>query len=171
MCVRACARALPSIRTHVFKCVFVCVRMRFFFFSSLKLSCMRARLHKTRAHACVNVLVRSKREWMGGRGYTACVCSYHKQDTTLHGWTFLRLRADGGGGGGAEGWGEGSVLLSCLSSQQHASVSEGWICSDICHTEIEVADQTYYLTHSTLTPGQRVPALTLYRQAPGRGHW
>ena len=38
------------------------------------------------------------------------------------------------------------------------------------HTEIEVADQTTYLTQSqyTGTPGQPVPALTLQRQAPGR---
>ena len=40
-------------------------------------------------------------------------------------------------------------LLGCLTSQQHSSVSQGWICSDnctCCHTEIEVADQTFYLT-------------------------
>ena len=36
-------------------------------------------------------------------------------------------------------------LLGCLTSQQHASVSQGRICSDkftCCHTEIEVADQS-----------------------------
>ena len=38
-----------------------------------------------------------------------------------------------------------------------------------CHTEMEVADQTFYLTHSTLTSDQPVPALTLWCQAPGRG--
>ena len=37
-----------------------------------------------------------------------------------------------------------------------------------CHTEEEVADQTFYLTHSTLTLGQIVPALTLKHQVPGR---
>ena len=40
-------------------------------------------------------------------------------------------------------------LLACLTSQQHASVSQGRICSDnftCCHTEIEVADQKFYLT-------------------------
>ena len=34
-------------------------------------------------------------------------------------------------------------FAGCLMSQQHASVSQGWICSDnstCCHTEIEVAD-------------------------------
>ena len=54
--------------------------------------------------------------------------------------------------------------LFCLTSQQHASVSQGRICSDnftCCHTEIEAADQTFHLTrHSILTPGQPVPALT-----------
>ena len=53
------------------------------------------------------------------------------------------------------------LFVGCLTSQQHASVSQGWMCSDnltCCHTEIEVADQTFYLTHS---PGRPVPALTL----------
>ena len=64
----------------------------------------------------------------------------------------------------------GQELLGCLTSQQHASVSRtdlhNFTC---CHTEIEVSDQTFYLTHSILTPGRPVPALTLLCQAPGRG--
>ena len=46
------------------------------------------------------------------------------------------------------------LLVGCLTSQQHASVSQGRICSDnftCCHTEIEVADQTFYLTQSQYT--------------------
>ena len=45
-------------------------------------------------------------------------------------------------------------FVSCLTSQQHASVSQGRICSDnfTCyHIEIEVADQTFYLTQSQST--------------------
>ena len=45
-------------------------------------------------------------------------------------------------------------LVGCLTSQQHASVSQGRICSDnftCCHTEIEAADQTIYLTRSQYT--------------------
>ena len=45
-------------------------------------------------------------------------------------------------------------LLACLTSQQHASVSQGRICSDnftCCHTEIQVADPTFYLTQSQYT--------------------
>ena len=41
--------------------------------------------------------------------------------------------------------------VCCLTSQQHASVSQGRIFTDnfTCyHTEIEVADQTFYLTQS-----------------------
>ena len=41
------------------------------------------------------------------------------------------------------------LFVGCLTSKQHASVSQGWICSGnftSCHTEIEVADQTCYLT-------------------------
>ena len=45
-------------------------------------------------------------------------------------------------------------LVGCLTSQQQASVSQGRICSDnftCCHTEIEVADQMFYLTQSQYT--------------------
>ena len=45
-------------------------------------------------------------------------------------------------------------LVGCLTSLQHASVSQGRICSDhftFCHTEIEAADQTFYLTQSQYT--------------------
>ena len=46
------------------------------------------------------------------------------------------------------------LLVGCLTSQQHASVSQGQICTDnftCCHTDIEVADQTFYLTQSQNT--------------------
>ena len=46
------------------------------------------------------------------------------------------------------------LLVGCLMSQQHASVSQGRICLDnftCCHTEIEVADQTFNLTQSQYT--------------------
>ena len=45
-------------------------------------------------------------------------------------------------------------LVGCLTSQLQASVSQGRICSDnftCCHTEIEVADPTFYLTQSQYT--------------------
>ena len=47
--------------------------------------------------------------------------------------------------------------LVALTSQQHASVSHGGICTDIfvcCHTEIEVADPTFYLTQSQNTDAE-----------------
>ena len=46
------------------------------------------------------------------------------------------------------------LLVGCLASQQHASVSQGRICSDkftCCHTGIEVANQTFHLTQSQYT--------------------
>ena len=46
------------------------------------------------------------------------------------------------------------LLVGCLTSQQHASVSQGRICSDnftCCHTEIQVADPTFHLTQSQST--------------------
>ena len=51
-----------------------------------------------------------------------------------------------------EGW--IGWLVGCLTSWQQASVSQGRICLDnftCCHTEIEVADQTFYLTQSQYT--------------------
>ena len=45
-------------------------------------------------------------------------------------------------------------LLACLTSQQHTSAPQGRICSDnftCCHTETEVADQTFFLTQSQYT--------------------
>ena len=56
-------------------------------------------------------------------------------------------------GGGSEG-GRDCLFVGWLTSQQHASVSQGRICSDnftCCHTEIQVADQTFYLTQSQYT--------------------
>ena len=46
------------------------------------------------------------------------------------------------------------LFVSCLMSQQHPSASQAWICSDkctYCHTETEVADQSFYLTQSQYT--------------------
>ena len=46
------------------------------------------------------------------------------------------------------------LIVGCLMSQQHASVSQGQICSDnctCCHTEREAADQTFHLTQSQYT--------------------
>ena len=46
------------------------------------------------------------------------------------------------------------LLVGCLTSQQHASVFQGRICEDNftgCHTEIKVADHTFYLTLSQYT--------------------
>ena len=48
----------------------------------------------------------------------------------------------------------GCLFAGCLTSQQHASVSQGRICSDnfTCgHTELEDADPTFHLTQSQYT--------------------
>ena len=51
--------------------------------------------------------------------------------------------------------GDGLLLfVGCLKSQKQASVSQGRISLDscmYCHTEIEVADQTFHLTQSQYT--------------------
>ena len=49
---------------------------------------------------------------------------------------------------------KGCLFVGCLTSQRHASVYQGRICEDnftCCHTEIELADQTFYLTQSQYT--------------------
>ena len=46
------------------------------------------------------------------------------------------------------------LFVGCLKSQQQASVSQGRICSDnftCCHSEVEAADPTFYLTQSQYT--------------------
>ena len=46
------------------------------------------------------------------------------------------------------------LLVGCLMSQKHASVSQGRFYSDnctCCHIETEVADQNFYLTQSQYT--------------------
>ena len=67
-------------------------------------------------------------------------------------------------------------LLACLTSQLQASVSQGWICSDnftCCHTEIEVADQSFYLTQSQYTDtGPTSPSADLITPGAWQGsHW
>ena len=64
------------------------------------------------------------------------------------------------------------AVVGCLMSQQYAIISQGRICTDnfmCCHTEIEVADPTFYLTQSQYTDtGRPVSALTPKYQAPDR---
>ena len=73
------------------------------------------------------------------------------------------------------------LLVSCLTSQQH-SVSQGRICSvnfTWCHTEIEVADQTFHLTQSqytdtgptshradSITPGRVATGVPIFKSTP-----
>ena len=78
------------------------------------------------------------------------------------------------GGGGEMGF--VCLLVGCLTSQQHASVSQGRICSynfTCCHTEIEVADQTFYLTQSQYTDtGTTSPSADPITPGAWRGsHW
>ena len=69
-----------------------------------------------------------------------------------------------------------SCLLVCLMSQQHAHVSQGRMCSDsctCCHTEVEVADQTFYLTQSQyIDTGPTNPSANLTTPGAWQGnHW
>ena len=68
------------------------------------------------------------------------------------------------------------LLVGCLMSQQHASVSQGCICSEnfmCCHTEIQVADQTFYLTQSQYTDtGLTIPSADPIMPGTWQGsHW
>ena len=106
-------------------------------------------------------------------------CS-RSRGTGRRGWECGRWDGETGSGGGGGGGGEAFVcffwllkisaagkvcpmnqspemlllFVGCLTSQQHASVSQGRICTDnftCCHTETEVADQTFHLTQSQYT--------------------
>ena len=49
------------------------------------------------------------------------------------------------------------LLVGCLKPQQHASVSQGWICSHkftCCHADTDVADQTLYLIQPQYTDSE-----------------
>ena len=68
------------------------------------------------------------------------------------------------------------LLVGCLTSRQHARVSQGRICFDsftCCHIEIEVADQSFHLTQSQYTDtGPTSPSADPI--TPGAwqgGHW
>ena len=68
------------------------------------------------------------------------------------------------------------LFVGCLTSQQHASVSQGLICSGnftCCHTEIEIADQTFYFTQSQYTDtGQTSPSADPVTPGAWQGsHW
>ena len=68
------------------------------------------------------------------------------------------------------------LLVGCCTSQQHASVSQGRICSDnftCCHTQIEVADQTFHLTRSQYTDtGPPSPSADPIMRGAWQGsHW
>ena len=84
-----------------------------------------------------------------------------------------RERLGGGVGVGRE---RELLFVGCLTSQQHASVSRGRICSDnftCCHTEVEVAYPTYHLTQSQHTDtGQTSPSADLITSGAWQGtHW
>ena len=69
---------------------------------------------------------------------------------------------------------EKSLLVWSLNVQQHASVSQGRICSDnctCCHTETEAADQTFYLTQSQHTVPTSSIADTVTPGAWLGSHW
>ena len=68
------------------------------------------------------------------------------------------------------------LLVGCWTSQQHAGVSQGRTCSDnlmCCHTEIEVADQTFHLTQSQYTDaGSTSPSTDPITPGAWQGsHW
>ena len=67
------------------------------------------------------------------------------------------------------------LLVACLTSQQHAGISQGRICSDTfacCYTEIEVADQTFYLTQSQNTDtGPTSPSADLVSPGSWQGSY
>ena len=69
-----------------------------------------------------------------------------------------------------------AVFAGCVVSQQHASVSQGWICSDnftCCHTEIKAADPlSSSPSHSILATGPTSPSADPITPGAWHGsHW
>ena len=94
--------------------------------------------------------------WAGGEwGWDVCGWEVNGGDGWMKGaWGWEVGGLEQHGGWEVNGGGIVCLLVACLTSQQQASVSQGRICSDnftCCHTEIEVADQTFYLTQSQYT--------------------
>ena len=68
------------------------------------------------------------------------------------------------------------LFVGCLTSQQHASVSQGRICSDnftCCYTEIGVVDQIFHLIQSQYTDtGPTSPSADSITPGAWQGsHW
>ena len=64
------------------------------------------------------------------------------------------------------------LFVCCITSKEHASVSTDLLRQLVVHAatlrqKLQIK-LTTSLNHSILTPGQSVPVLTLYCQAPGR---
>ena len=84
---------------------------------------------------------------------------------------------DGVGIGGSRRGGGGELFsVDCLTSQKHATVSQGRICEDnstCCHTEIQAADPTFHLTQSQRTDtGQTSPTADPITPGAWQGsHW
>ena len=69
-----------------------------------------------------------------------------------------------------------SLFVGCLTSQQQVSVCQGWIFSGnytCCHTEVEAADPTFYLTQSQYTDiGPTSPSTDAIMPGAWQGsHW
>ena len=76
----------------------------------------------------------------------------------------------------AKSVGKASLFVGCLTSQQHASIAQGRICSDkftCCHTDIEVANQTFHFTQSQYTDtGSIIPSTDPITPGVWQGsHW
>ena len=120
--------------------------------------------------------------WWGGGGGGWLFTPSWRQPANSPSQLLLLIVVLACGGWGLLNWSHLPVLLgwlvACLTSQQHASVSQGRICSEnstCCHTEIEVAIKlSISPSHSILTPGQPVPACSADPIMPGTwqgNHW
>ena len=84
----------------------------------------------------------------------ALSCSLQHYHRTFTSYRRFPHHSDGNYLNACRHWEASFLLVACLTSHQHASVSPGRICTDnftCCNTEIEVADQPFYLTQSQYT--------------------
>ena len=130
---RACVRACVSACVRACVCVCVCACVFVFKGKTESLSQLHPLVYITEGTLSVQKRKANKR--------TKPQTNQQKEETNQQ-----RGRREGERG---KCW-----LVACFTSQQHASVSQGRICTDYftcCHTEIQVADPTFYLTQSQYT--------------------
>ena len=125
VCVRVCVCVCACVHAFVRDCVYACAHERM------------------RVHVCLRERLRTTR-----------VCGLLLKDKTSNSLKLIHRLLTQENHHISRRSPQNCLLVGCLTSQQHACVTQGRICTDnftCCHTETEAADQTFHLTQSQYT--------------------